>query len=247
VRPTHLLHSAWVAVPGRFWRDPENLDWLQGGLALLRAFGACGGRRFVGVGTCAEYDWAQSRFAEDETPTRPATLYGKAKLAMAMAADAFAARYGFSAAWGRIFQPYGPGDAPERLIPLVINSLAAGRPVELTSGTQERDFIFAPDAAGLLTRLLASDESGSFNIGTGRATPIRAAVELVADHLGRRELLRFGALPDKADEPARLVADMSKVAGRLGWSPPTSLETGLTVTVKHAFDPASAGRAPAVA
>ncbi len=37
VRPTHLLHNAWIAVPGRFWNEPENLDWLQSGLALLRA------------------------------------------------------------------------------------------------------------------------------------------------------------------------------------------------------------------
>ena len=77
-----LLHAAWIATPGRFWAAPENLDWLEAGLALARRFGEAGGRVFVGLGSCAEYDWRAPSFAEDDTPIRPATLYGKAKAAM---------------------------------------------------------------------------------------------------------------------------------------------------------------------
>ena len=60
-----------------------------------------------------------TRLAEDETPIRPGTLYGKAKAAMAAAVQAFSAHYRFSAAWGRVFLPYGPGDPPQRLVPTV--------------------------------------------------------------------------------------------------------------------------------
>src|SRR5262249_52412474 len=136
IRPTHLLNNSWVTTPGRFWSDPENLNWLQSGLATLRGFGEAGGVRFVGVGTCAEYDWEESRFVEDKTPIRPRTLYGKAKAAMAAAVEAFSANYRFSAAWGRIFLPYGPGDSPQRLIPTVIEALLAGRTVDLSHGGQ---------------------------------------------------------------------------------------------------------------
>jgi nucleoside-diphosphate-sugar epimerase len=226
VRPTHLLNNAWVVTPGRFWSDPENLDWLQSGLALLRGFGETGGVRFVGVGTCAEYDLEGSRFAEDKTPIRPRTLYGKAKAALAAAVETYSANYRFSAAWGRLFLPYGPGDSPQRLIPTVIEGLLAGRPVDLSDGKQERDFIYAADVADLLVRLLAGGEEGAFNVGTGCGTQIRSVVERIADRLGGRELLRFGAIDTDA-EPARLVADMSKVALGLGWSAPTSVEAGL--------------------
>jgi nucleoside-diphosphate-sugar epimerase len=54
VRPTHLLHCAWVATPRVYAQSPENADWLQSGTALAEAFGAHGGVRFVGVGTSAE-------------------------------------------------------------------------------------------------------------------------------------------------------------------------------------------------
>lgn len=227
VRPTHLLHSAWTATPGRFWTDPDNFAWLAAGLALLQGFGEAGGTRFVGVGTCAEYDWQQTSFAEDNTVIRPSTLYGKAKAAMWAAAEAASEVYGFSAAWGRVFLPFGPGDASQRLIPSVVNSLLARRPVQLSEGRQERDFIFAPDVADLLLRLLAGSEAGAFNVATGRATQVRTVVERLGQRLGAPELLMFGSLPTRTDEPDRLVADMTKVSGMLGWIAPTSLEAGL--------------------
>ncbi|MGL5139016.1 MAG: NAD-dependent epimerase/dehydratase family protein, partial [Beijerinckiaceae bacterium] len=55
VRPTHLLHAAWEATPVSYAASPENQRWLAAGIALLDAFGASGGRRYVGVGSSAEY------------------------------------------------------------------------------------------------------------------------------------------------------------------------------------------------
>jgi nucleoside-diphosphate-sugar epimerase len=227
IRPSHLLHAAWIATPGIFWRAPENLDWLAAGLALARRFGEAGGRSFVGIGSCAEYDWHAVRFAEDDTSIRPATLYGKAKAAMWAALEACAARYGYHAAWGRIFLPYGPGDAPQRLIPMVIDRLRRRQPVELTAATQERDFIYAADAADLLVRLLAAGAQGAFNIATGCSNSVKRVVEYLGERLGGRDLLRFGAQPTLVEEPARLVADMTKVEAVLGWTAPTPLEAGL--------------------
>ena len=55
--PTHLLHLAWYAEPGLFWRSPENLRWVEASLRLLRAFAEHGGQRAVMAGSCAEYAW----------------------------------------------------------------------------------------------------------------------------------------------------------------------------------------------
>jgi hypothetical protein len=45
VRPRRLLHLAWYAVPGEYWRSLENPRWVESSLALLREFGRHGGRR----------------------------------------------------------------------------------------------------------------------------------------------------------------------------------------------------------
>jgi nucleoside-diphosphate-sugar epimerase len=194
---------------------------------LASAFGAYGGVRFVGVGSSAEYDPGDLPCVEDETPIRPATIYGACKAACWLATQAAAQHHGFSAAWGRLFLAYGPGDSPPRLVPSVIASLFSGQPVLATHGAQMRDFIYAPDAADLLVRLLLSQETGAFNVGTGQATTIRSVVEYLAAQCGRPDLLRFGAIEPLAGEAPVLVADMSKVRDRLGLSAPTSIKDGL--------------------
>jgi len=234
VRPTHLLHTAWIATPGVYMSSPQNSAWLEAGAALVRAFGEAGGRRFVGIGTCAEYDWSASKFVEDETPLRPQSPYGRAKVAMWEAVRAGAAAHGFAAAWGRIFLPYGPADAPERLIPSVIMALREGRTVETTDGNQARDFIFVEDAADLLRRLLLSDVHGAFNVGTGTASTVRSAITMVAESLGGLDRVKFGARPRQPGEPASLVADMRKVETQLSWRAKVELRTGLAICVDQA-------------
>ncbi len=240
IRPTHLLHLAWEATPRVYNHSPDNFRWLEAGLAMVRAFGEQGGSRFVGAGTSAEYAGGHARCYEDETPIRPVSIYGKCKAGCWLGIEALAQHYRFSAAWGRVFLPYGPGDAAARLIPSVLSALREGRPVETTQGRQRRDFIYAPDAAALLVALLRSPAAGAFNVGTGRGTAIREAVEYLARQVGGLALVRFGALAPMQGEPPELVADMGKVATALGWTAPTSIEAGLDRLLARQDEPAIA-------
>jgi nucleoside-diphosphate-sugar epimerase len=81
LRPSHLLHLAWVTAPERYRYADENLDWLEASLALVKAFGEHGGQRFVGVGSSAEYDVETGLCREDATPIRPVSLYAQCKAA----------------------------------------------------------------------------------------------------------------------------------------------------------------------
>jgi nucleoside-diphosphate-sugar epimerase len=235
LRPSHLLHLAWITAPERYRYAAENLDWLEASLALVRTFGEHGGKRFVGVGSSAEYGVASGSCAEDTTPIRPVSLYGRCKAACWMASEAYAQRYGFSAAWGRVFLPYGPGDAPERLIPSLLAAMTAGRPINVTDGGQVRDFVYATDIADLLVRLLAAPEAqGAYNVGTGRGVTVRQVIEWLADHFHARELVHFGARSRRDDEPPSLVADMAKVRQVLGWHAPTPIESGLERLLSNA-------------
>jgi nucleoside-diphosphate-sugar epimerase len=228
LRPPYLLHLAWVTAPDRYRDAAENLDWLEASHALIKAFAEHGGQRFVGVGSCAEYGVAAGPCIEDATPSRPVSLYGHCKAAAWMTTQAYAQHYRFSAAWVRVFLPYGPGDEPRRLIPALLAALTAGKPIDVTDGSQVRDFIHVTDIADLLARLLeASQANGAFNAGTGRGVPVRQVIEWLANHLGARELVRFGARQQRDDEPSSLVANMAKVERILGWHASTSIEDGL--------------------
>jgi nucleoside-diphosphate-sugar epimerase len=231
LRPSHLLHLAWIATPGQYWTSPENHRWVEASLHLLRCFAECGGRRAVVTGTCAEYDWSAGTCHETRTPLRPATVYGRCKDELRRGAAEWAGPAGLSLAWARLFFLYGPGEHPARLIPSVVRALLSGEPAACTAGTHERDFLHIDDAADALWRLLLSDAEGPFNVASGEATAIRSVVERLAAALGRPELLRLGARPLPPGEPPRLVADVGRLRGELGWAPRLPLPEGLAETV----------------
>jgi nucleoside-diphosphate-sugar epimerase len=229
-QPTHLLHLAWNATPGVFWTAPDNLDWTAASLLLQRAFQDAGGRRIVTAGTCAEYDWSQDPCLNEESPLRPATLYGVAKDSLRRLSLAAAQEHGIQAAWGRVFWLYGPAEAPDRLVSDIAAGLAAGRPVACSAGVQERDFLHVADVAGALVAALASDWCGVFNIGSGVATAIRDVATILGRAAGRNDLIALGARPSPANEIPRLVADIRRLRDCIGFVPAFSLEDGLAET-----------------
>ncbi len=226
VKPTHVLHLAWIATPGVYLSSPENIDWMQATIALARAFAAQGGERFVGVGTCAEYAPSDVACGEETTPLAPVSVYGHAKAATWHAVAAIGEASAVKVAWGRIFVPYGPGDLPQRLIPGALAALRAGEPLPLSSGDQKRDFVYAPDAAKMLAGLLGSDATGAFNIGSGEASSVRSVMEALADRFNARHLLQFGARTPRAWEPPLLAADMAKLI-KLGLAVRTPMAVAL--------------------
>lgn len=231
VRPTHLLHLAWDVRPRLFWESLDNLRWVQAGLGLLRVFQTSGGRRVVAAGTCAEYDWRYERCSEESTPKAPGTLYGTSKHALQLLQAAACARTGVSGAWGRIFFPYGPHEHPDRLIPSVVRALLAGHEALVSHGKQVRDLLYVQDVADAFACLLDSDLQGPVNIGSGASVTLREVVERIAERLGRRDLVRFGAVEPALHDPPVLLAETRRLREELGYTPACSLDEGLDRTI----------------
>ncbi len=230
VRPTHLLHLAWDVAPGAWAQAPGHVDWTLAGVRLLQAFVGAGGRRAVCAGSCAEYDWRWGVCSEETTPTNPATVYGASKRALGLMAGSCARAGGASLAWGRIFFVYGPHEPEGRLVSTVVRSLLAGDVAACTDGTQQRDFLYVGDVAAALVRLLWSDADGAFNIGSGEAVAVRDVALRIADKLGGRHLLAFGARRSAEAEPPLVAADTHRLRA-LGWAPTHTLDSGLDATI----------------
>lgn len=233
VAPSHLLHLAWYAEPGKFWSAPENLDWQAASLRLVRGFAAAGGSRIVATGSCAEYDWSPPLLDEVTTPIAPATLYGTAKAALFATLAAAAPVLGVSFAWGRVFFPYGPGERPGRLLPDVIDAVLAGRRVATSDGSQARDFIHVDDVAGALVAALAGDFSGAFNIASGTARPLHEIIATAARLAGDASLIDRGARPRQPDEPELMAAATARLNNEIGFTPRWTLEAGLADMVER--------------
>jgi nucleoside-diphosphate-sugar epimerase len=231
VRPTHLLHFAWITTPREFWNSLQNIRWVQSSLHLLETFAGNGGERVVMAGSYAEYDWKFGLCSEFETPLVPATLYGASKHAVQCLLQAFAWRVKLSAAWGRIFFLYGPYEHPNRLVSHVVRKLLRREQAFCSTGERTRDFLYVKDVADAFVTLLDSDVSGPVNIASGKGLAIKDIVLTIADSLDGNELVQFGSLPTPVDEPQVLVADVNRLKLELGWSQRWSLAEGLEETI----------------
>lgn len=237
VRPTHLLHFAWIATPGAYWTSADNARWLDAGRALLREFLTLGGVRVVMAGSCAEYDWSRAGVcSESGSPLADAddaapSPYASCKLAMSRELSAACNAAGASGAWGRIFFQYGPHEHPRRLVPDVIRSLLAGREAHCSAGTQVRSFLHVADVGGAFAALLDSEVQGAVNIGAAERLPVAGLIDVIARQIGRRDLVRLGTRPAPAGEPALLVPDVTRLRDELGWRPRFGVEDGVADTI----------------
>ncbi|MFN6952142.1 MAG: NAD-dependent epimerase/dehydratase family protein [Albidovulum sp.] len=223
----HLIHLAWHDGAKDRWSSPRNLEWVEASLRLLRAFAAAGGRRAVMVGSCAEYDWTGAGHLGEDAPLRPATLYGAAKAATGIAAMAGAKALGVSLAWARVFFAYGPGEPEGRLLGDILKGIAAGRPVACTDGLQRRDFLHTEDIGRALVSLLLSGAEGPVNVGSGRAIPVRDLILALARAMGGEGLIRLGARPRPASDPALIEADVTRLGQETGFRPAHDLAGGI--------------------
>lgn len=231
-QPTHLLHFAWYAVPGKYWTAEENFQWVQASLELLQQFRNQGGQRVVMAGTCAEYDWSYGYCSEALTPTKPSLVYGVCKQALQAMLTVYAEQTGLSSAWGRIFFLYGSYESPSRLVASVIRSLLANQPALCSHGNQIRDFLHVQDVADAFVALLESEVKGTVNIASGVPITLKALIYKIAVMLKHSDLIQLGAIAAAEKEVPFLVANTERLLHEVRWTPKYSLDEGLVHTIE---------------
>jgi UDP-glucose 4-epimerase len=224
--PEAVLHLAWQGTGSADRENPvqvENVAWT---VSLLREAAASGARRFVGVGSQAEYG-PQNHAVDEGAPTRPTSLYGAAKLAAGLLTLALSQRVAVAAAWVRLFSVYGPGEKGTLLADLT-EALRSGRELPLTECEQLWDYLFVEDAAEALVLLAAdSTATGIYNLGSGRVVRLKDVVSRVSRELSPRTPMVFGARPYPPDQVMHLQADIRRLTETTGWKPRTDLDDGL--------------------
>jgi nucleoside-diphosphate-sugar epimerase len=225
---THCVHAAWYTNHTDYLVADVNHDWAAASLRLARGFRAGGGRRFVALGTCLEYDQNADGgiFSELRTPLRPDTLYARCK------ADTFAALSQWwqaqdgGGAWARVFFVYGPGDRAGRLIPDILSRLARGERGRARFGGLRRDYIHVDDLAAQLVRIALSEVEGPINTGTGEAAKIADIFHLAGALTGLPDLVEVNDWIGDG-QSARIQADMDRFRSEVGALQARSLRDGL--------------------
>lgn len=199
-----VVHAAWYAEPGLYLQSPKNLDCLLGTLQLAKGAVRAGVRRFVGVGTCFEYDLTPGHLSVD-TPLKPLTPYAGTKAAAFLALSQVLPQEKLEFAWCRLFYLFGEGEDARRFVPYLRSRLSAGQAAELTTGEQVRDYLDVAEAGAQIAGHALGTLQGPVNVCSGQGMTIRALAERIGDEFGRRDLLLFGVRAANLVDPPCVV------------------------------------------
>lgn len=233
VKPTHLINLAWYTEHSKYWSGEENVSWLFSTLDLFEKFAKIGGVHFLGAGSCAEYDWSSSVYSEKVTPLTQAHIFGVSKASASTLIQQLSSLNLCKSSWGRIFFVYGPNEAKGRLVPHVVTKLLSKQSVDVSEGTQVRDYLFVDDVARAFIEISKKELEGPINIGSGVPTSIRDLVSQIEKIVGATNQVNFGALPDRENDPFAIVADVRRMRTELNYRPQFTLAEGLRKTVEH--------------
>lgn len=199
-----VIHTAWFTDPGVYLQSPKNFECLEGTLLMAKAAVDVSVRRFIGIGTCFEYDLSYELLTIN-TPLKPLTPYAQAKALVFTKITKLFLETDLTFAWCRLFYLYGEGEKSERLVPYIRRMLENDTEVELTSGDQIRDYLDVQEAGRTIVSVALSECQGPINICSEIPVTVRELAENIARGYGKLHLLRFGARATDSLDPVRVV------------------------------------------
>jgi UDP-glucose 4-epimerase len=170
--------------------------------------------------------------AQEESPLRPVSPYGIAKLCAEEYLRGWNRIHGGGHLVLRFANVYGPrqdSSLEGGVVAIFLERMLRGEETLIFGdGLQTRDFVYVGDVVGALLAA-AGHDGGTFNIGTGQETTVLELHRLCAEVSGSEAEPRLE--PARAGDARRSLLDVSRAATELGWRPATPLAEGLRRTL----------------
>lgn len=195
-----VIHIAWYAEHGKYLESELNINCLFGSLKLGKAVANSGVRRFIGIGTCLEYDLSKGR-VNINTDLNPINLYSVTKVSLFKTLQKIFSIKKKEFVWCRLFYLYGAGEDQRRLSPYIHKQLQNGFPVKLINSNNIRDFLNVYDAAKIISKVTLDKVVGVINVCSGKPITIKKFAQNIAAKYGRSDLLKFSEQKKKLYEP----------------------------------------------
>jgi len=200
-------------------------------------------RKVVYASSSVVYQFARTFPTPEDEIARippPASTYGFTKLLGEYFCKAYAKDYGIKYTVVRPFNAYGPGEDPDpayaHVIPHLAKKVLDGQyPVEVYGdGNQTRCFTFVEDIAEAFAMCLDNPRSDNetFNVSSDEEVTIKTLLAKIWKILRGSKPLRVKNLPSFPEDVQKRNPSIRHIKSQLGWSPSTSLNEGLKVTLE---------------
>lgn len=176
----------------------------------------------------------------EATAYDPRSPYSASKAASDHLVRSYFHTYGLPVVLSNCSNNYGPGQHPEKLIPLMIRNIIAQKPLPVYGkGENIRDWLYVEDHAQAIDLILHQGSVGeTYAIGGNNEEKnielVRLLIGLIDKKLNRPKgdslsLIEF--VTDRLGHDYRYAIDTSKIESKLGWETITTFEEGINKTV----------------
>ncbi len=220
------------------------------------------GVRFHQVSTDEVYGslGAEGYFTE-MTPLQPHSPYSASKTSADLVVMAYRDTYKMPVSVTRCSNNYGPYHFPEKLIPLIIKNILAGKQLPVYGdGSNVRDWLYVEDHCKAIDLVVTKGRDGEiYNVGGHNERTnlqivkltIATIHRLMDEHPLYRNMLKkqvknsdgsisidwinddlITFVKDRLGHDQRYAIDPSKIKAELGWYPETTFEVGIVKTIE---------------
>ncbi len=198
----------------------------------------------VAAGAATEVGLLNHLMVSDDDDDNPQTFYDVAKVAQGLYLRQFSRErwlHGCRVRFANVYGGVASGDSDRGFLNRAVKSALSGESLTYFSdGVYTRDFLHVSDAASALTAAAINKEfttEQTFMIGTGHGTPIRQALEIIAEVVSEFTGVIAPVIPaitsDDMYEIERrdAVVDAERFTSLTGWTPEIVLEMGIRAMV----------------
>ena len=184
-------------------------------------------RAFVFASSSSIYGDAKRLPVTEEALPQPVSPYGVTKLAAEQLCSLYHRVYRVPTVSLRYFTAFGPRQRPEMAIQRFLSASMNGERVTIFGdGTQTRDFTFVDDIVEANVRALeAPANERIFNVCGGSRVSVNDLIQLVGEIAGKPLTVQYE--PPAKGDALHTLGDNSLAQQHLGFSPKTSLESGV--------------------
>jgi UDP-glucose 4-epimerase len=243
-----LVHLAATPSVEQSWQAPlvAHENNLSTTLAVIQLCHRLNIPRLVFASSAAVYGNPQQSRISETDQTSPISPYGLHKLASEQYIALFSKQFGISSVNLRMFNVFGPRQAPDSpysgAISIFASAMMAQCPLTLYGdGSQTRDFVYVKDVAIAFKKALTLDfppsSSLTCNIGTGQAISLLELIGTLKSCLPHWQADLMIKSPRTGDIQ-HSQADITLATAKLEFTPQWSLEKGLRALIDDLKNPA---------
>lgn len=220
------------------------------------------GKRYHQVSTDEVYgSLGATGYFTEQTPLCPHSPYSASKASADMIVMAYRDTYRMPTSITRCSNNYGPYHFPEKLIPLVINNILAGKPLPVYGkGDNIRDWLYVEDHCKAIDLVVRRGREGEvYNVGGHNEMKnidiVKLTIKTIREMMEEDKSLRcvlkkqerdangdidiswmneslISYVADRLGHDQRYGIDPTKISNELGWLPETRFADGIVKTIR---------------